>query len=135
MRRALLVTVVATLVAATEATAAPIRDGNARFEVISPTLIRLEYAADGRFENRPSLTAVGRRLRRVRIRVRRTRRALRISTRHFTLRYLRGSGPFGPGNLRVRLRLDRRRATVRPRFPGPPGPSAGPPSPRPAPTR
>jgi Glycosyl hydrolases family 31 TIM-barrel domain/Glycosyl hydrolase family 31 C-terminal domain/Domain of unknown function (DUF5110) len=133
VRRALLVTVLATLFAVPDATAAPIRDGNARFEVLSPTLIRLEYAADGRFENRPSLTAVARRLRRVRARVRRTRRVLRISTRRLTLRYLRDSGPFGPGNVRVRLRLDRRRATVRPRFPRPPGPSAGPPSPEASP--
>ncbi|MDP2774572.1 MAG: glycoside hydrolase family 31 protein [Nocardioides sp.] len=31
-------------------------DGRARFQVITPTLIRLEYAADGRFENTPSMT-------------------------------------------------------------------------------
>ena len=31
-------------------------DGRARFQVVTPTLVRLEYAADGRFENRPTLT-------------------------------------------------------------------------------
>ncbi|WP_323122860.1 glycoside hydrolase family 31 protein [Burkholderia alba] len=34
--------------------------GNARFTVLSPTLIRLEYAADGVFDDAPSFTAVGR---------------------------------------------------------------------------
>ncbi len=33
-----------------------VTDGRARFQVISPTLIRMEYAADGRFENRPTMT-------------------------------------------------------------------------------
>ena len=37
-----------------------IHDGPARFEVLSPTLIRLEYAADGDFEDAPTLTAVRR---------------------------------------------------------------------------
>src|SRR6266508_2472567 len=36
-----------------------VRDGSARFEVLTPTLIRLEYAADGRFED----AALSRRLR------------------------------------------------------------------------
>lgn len=31
--------------------------GHARFEVLSPSLIRLEYAPDGQFENRPSIVA------------------------------------------------------------------------------
>src|SRR6059058_902836 len=35
-------------------------DGQARFEVLSPTLIRLEYAADGNFEDRATFNAVNR---------------------------------------------------------------------------
>ncbi|MET0927071.1 MAG: hypothetical protein ABWY90_06815, partial [Solirubrobacterales bacterium] len=51
-------------VAAAPAAAAPgpaeVRDGPARFQVITPTLIRLEYAADGGFEDRPTLTVPAR---------------------------------------------------------------------------
>jgi hypothetical protein len=36
--------------------------GPARFEVLTPTLIRAEYAQDRRFENRPTMTATRRRL-------------------------------------------------------------------------
>ncbi len=42
--------------AARAASTGTVVDGRARFQVITPTLIRLEYAADGRFENRPTLT-------------------------------------------------------------------------------
>src|SRR5690349_13386870 len=34
--------------------------GDARFEVLSPTLIRTEYAGNGAFENDPTFNAVGR---------------------------------------------------------------------------
>jgi len=33
-----------------------VTDGRGRFQVITPTLIRMEYAADGRFEDRPTMT-------------------------------------------------------------------------------
>ncbi|MBC9712697.1 hypothetical protein H9Y04_08935 [Streptomyces sp. TRM66268-LWL] len=33
-------------------------DGDARFQVLTPTLIRLEYAQDGKFEDRPTVNAV-----------------------------------------------------------------------------
>jgi alpha-glucosidase (family GH31 glycosyl hydrolase) len=34
-----------------------VRAGHARFEVLTPTLVRLEYSADGRFENAPTMVA------------------------------------------------------------------------------
>src|SRR3954468_23152700 len=37
-----------------------ITDGHARFEVLTPTLIRLEYAADGRFEDGTTFNVVNR---------------------------------------------------------------------------
>src|SRR5207244_2130290 len=43
--------VVAALLGAGVAQAAPVVDGNARFTVITPSLIRLEYDAGGSFEN------------------------------------------------------------------------------------
>lgn len=105
-----------------------VRDAGARFQVVTPTLIRLEYAADGRFEDRPSLTAVNRRLRPPRYTVRRGRDVLTIRTRRLTLRYRRRSGPFAPENLTLTLRVGARAAVARPRFPPAPAPSAGPPS-------
>ena len=114
--------------AAAPARGGVVRDGNARFQVISPTLIRLEYAADGRFEDGPTITAVSRRSRSVRYTTRRTRDLLTIRTRRMTLRYRRGSGPFAPENLTLKLRVGAGTRVVHPRFPPPPPPSAGPPS-------
>jgi hypothetical protein len=46
---------------AASATPAPgiVRAGAARFEILTPTLIRLGYAADGQFENRPTSQGFG----------------------------------------------------------------------------
>ena len=112
--------------AAAQGAPATIVDGNARFEILRPTLIRLEYAADGQFEDRPSLNVVNRRLRWGGYRLRRTATHLTIRTRSLTLRYLRGSGPFGPSNLEVIL--GPRGPKVHPRFSGGPPPLAGPPN-------
>ena len=59
-----------TTVAATpEASYNPVADpraivtlGNARFTVLTPQLIRMEWAADGKFEDRPSFVFLNRRL-------------------------------------------------------------------------
>src|SRR3546814_4647468 len=45
------------------ATGAIIRDGAARFTVLTPTLIRLEYADDERFEDGATQTVLSRELR------------------------------------------------------------------------
>ncbi len=65
----LLVAALATATATATATTASagqrtntVRAGAARFEVLTPTLIRLEYAQDGHFENRPTMTATRARL-------------------------------------------------------------------------
>jgi hypothetical protein len=86
-------------------------DGRARFQVITPSLIRLEYAADGDFEDRPTMT------------VPRTRRTVPdytstvvdgwrvIRTDRVVLRWRRGSGSFEAADLRLRF-LDQGRPTV-----------------------
>ncbi len=74
------------------ATSAVVRDGNARFQVLTPTLIRLEYAADGRFEDRPTLTAVNRRFRVPRFRTSVAGATRIIRTSRLILRYRRGVG-------------------------------------------
>ncbi|MFJ3640235.1 TIM-barrel domain-containing protein [Streptomyces sp. NPDC090108] len=78
---------------------------DARFEVLSPTLIRTEYSGDGRFEDRPTFDAIGRSAftsppaytSSVENGV------LTITTSALTLRYQVGSGPFDAHNLTVRL--------------------------------
>lgn len=93
---------------------ATVTAGAARFQVLTPTLIRAEYAADGRFENRPTMTATRDRLPVPAFRVTRSGRWLTIITRRIRLRYRLGSGPFSPANLRMMLTLAGRRVTVGP---------------------
>ena len=108
----------ALLLAAAPAAAAPVVDSGARFEVVTPSLIRIEFAADGRFEDRRSLTTGGRLPTRPRFRtsVRRGTRIIRTS--RITLSWRRGTGLDG-----VRVRIGKR--VVAPQ-PGPnPAPLGG----------
>jgi hypothetical protein len=107
---------------------ATVTDGETRFQVLTPSLVRVEYAADRRFEDRPTLNAIGRERRAPRVRVTRTAETLRIRTSRMTVRYRRGSGPFGGGNLVLALRVGRSVVTASPEFPPAPPPGAGPPS-------
>src|SRR4051795_5194881 len=78
-----------------------VRDGHARFEVLSPTLIRLEYADDDRFEDGQTMTAVNRESPAVPIQTSVQGDTRLIRTSAVTLRYRRGSGPFTPQNLSI----------------------------------
>ncbi|MBW8793368.1 MAG: carbohydrate-binding protein [Streptomyces sp.] len=78
---------------------------DARFEVLSPTLIRTEYAGDGHFEDSPTFNAVGRNsftppsyTSSV------SDGVLTITTSAMTLRYRIGSGPFDADNLTTSFR-------------------------------
>jgi alpha-glucosidase (family GH31 glycosyl hydrolase) len=126
-RVALTVAAAALLAGASPAGAAVI-DGNARFEVVSPTLVRVEYAADKRFEDRPTLNVPARSFKAPPFTVTRSAGVLRIRTALLTLSYKRGSGPFTPANLAVKLRVGSKAVNARPSFPPAPAPSAGPPS-------
>lgn len=86
-------------------------DGRARFQVITPSLIRLEFAGDGRFENRPTLTVprTGRAVPSYRTSIEDGWRVIR--TEAVVLRWRRGSGSFDAADLRLRY-LDRGRPTV-----------------------
>ena len=95
-----------------------IHDGPARFEVLSPTLIRLEYAEDRNFENSPTLTAARRGAGRVAVTTRRSGGVRVIRTSRAVLRYRLGSGPFGPQNLSLSLEVGGKRRTVTPAFGG-----------------
>ena len=67
-------------------------DGNVRLTVLTPQLIRLEWAADGRFEDRPSLVFLNRRTPPVAFTKRVERGWLVIATQALQLRYRRSSG-------------------------------------------
>src|SRR3954454_18876134 len=89
------------VLAAAPAAGAAVRDGHARFEVLSPTLIRLEYADDDRFEDGQTMTAVNRDFPAVAIQTSVQGDTRLIRTSSITLRYRRGGGPFTPQNLSI----------------------------------
>ncbi|WP_206786271.1 TIM-barrel domain-containing protein [Amycolatopsis sp. MtRt-6] len=111
IRRALALAVAGSAVAAstvaTPAVAGPARQtvvaGNARFQVLSPTLIRTEYAGDGRFTDAATFNAVGRgAFTPTPYTSTVSGGVLTIRTSAATLTYRLGSGPFDGGNLRLR---------------------------------
>ncbi|MFB9905123.1 TIM-barrel domain-containing protein [Allokutzneria oryzae] len=93
---------------------ATITSGSARFEVLSPTLIRMEYAADRRFEDRPTFNAVNRGLSEHSFSKAEENGSLVIRTGKLTLRYRLHSGPFSQENLRVDLVAGTQPVTARP---------------------
>lgn len=88
-------------------------DGRARFQVVTPTLIRLELAEDGRFEDRPTLTLGSRPAGNPRYTsgVEDGWRVIRTS--RVELRWRRG-GDFGPDDLVLRFRDGRATRKVTP---------------------
>jgi hypothetical protein len=89
--------------------------GNARFQVLSPTLIRTEYAAGGRFTDGDTFNVIGRDdFVPTRFTKRLSRGWLTIDTGATTLRYRVGSGPFTADNLAVRLKAGRQTVTAAP---------------------
>jgi len=97
--------------------------GNARFEVLSPTLIRTEYAGNGAFEDDPTFNAIGRDGFAPTHFTQQTANGwLTIDTGQEQLRYKVGSGPFGSGNLIITERAGKQAVTAQPWAP-PPVPS------------
>src|SRR3546814_20749670 len=82
------------------ATGAIVRDGAARFTVLTPTLIRLEYADDERFEDGATQTVMSPELPVPAFRTPSQNGARTIETHALTLHYPRRSGAFGDKNLR-----------------------------------
>ena len=89
-------------------------DGNARLTVLTPQLVRLEWAADGRFEDRPSLVFLNRRTPPVAFTQRVEHGWLVVATGQLQLRYRHHSGRFGPENLRITLKNADSTVTWRP---------------------
>jgi alpha-glucosidase len=99
--------------------------GNARFTVLTPQLIRMEWAADGKFEDHASFVFLNRRLPVPKFEVSRANlnsvHVLEIRTEWLTLNYVLTDGQtleqsaFGPDNLHLMIKLDDgRQATWKP---------------------
>lgn len=87
--------------------------GQARFTVLTPELIRMEWSEDGPFEDRASLVFLNRRLP---VPSFRTEDGdwLRLKTEKLVLSYRKGSGRFTPENLSVELSLGGKPVVWRP---------------------
>jgi len=72
--------------------------GDARFEVLTSGLVRLEYSPTGNFENAPTVNVVDRRFPVPPYSASEANGVLTITTSAMTLKYQLGSGPFTPAN-------------------------------------
>ncbi|MHB1876831.1 MAG: TIM-barrel domain-containing protein [Streptosporangiaceae bacterium] len=77
--------------------------GNARFEVLTPHVIRLEYAPGGKFLNQPTYNVLDRNLPVPPYQTSQSGGWLTIKTSGMVLRYRLGSGPFSTANTQVQL--------------------------------
>ncbi|MEV4641240.1 ricin-type beta-trefoil lectin domain protein [Actinoplanes sp. NPDC049548] len=101
---------------AAAAAAAAVTDGNARFQVLTPTLIRTEYAGDGSFVDATTFNVLNRSFTPPAYTTSVTADGYReIRTSALTLRYRQNSGPFTAANLSVTIASTG--ATARPSFP------------------
>jgi len=82
---------------------AMVRVGEARFTLLTDRMVRMEWAADGRFEDRATLVALNRRMPAPDFTVARDGGWTEIRTAALTLRYREGSGRFTADNLEVRV--------------------------------
>jgi Glycosyl hydrolases family 31/Carbohydrate binding module (family 35)/Domain of unknown function (DUF5110)/Carbohydrate binding module (family 6) len=97
------------------ARAEAVTSGDARFEVLSPTLIRTEYAGDQHFVDAGTFNVIGRDdFAPTHFTTRTAGGWLTIQTSALTLRYQVGSGPFGTKNLQVSLRAGPQPVTAEP---------------------
>ena len=93
---------------------AVVRAGNARFTVLTPAMIRLEWSATGAFEDRASLVFVNRRLPVPEFSVERDAGRLTVKTEALRLRYTEDDQPFHEDNLSIELALNGRPILWRP---------------------
>ncbi len=109
--------------AATAAASQPgaVVDGHARFEVLTPTLIRLEYAGDDQFADAPTFNVVSRDFPVPRYSTDVAGGWREIRTGKLLLRYREGSGPFTPDNTSITLTSGGPMVTAHPSWPPPPG--------------
>jgi len=99
-------------------------DGHARFTILTPQLIRVEWSADAKFEDHASLVFLNRRLPVPKFTKRITAtggsKVLTLQTQYLTLDYSPHndtSGKFTPNNLSITLKLDGKDVTWHPGMP------------------
>ena len=87
--------------------------GNARFTVLTPQMIRMEWSADGVFEDRATLAFVNRKLPVPEFKVKRSGNKVTIRTSAVTLSY-KMTGRFDDDNLKVEFRMGDRKVVWMP---------------------
>jgi hypothetical protein len=92
-----------------------VTSGSARFQILSPTLIRTEYASDRKFVDQPTFNVIGRgNFAPADYTVTSVDGWLTITTSAMTLRYKTDSGPFTPRNLTVHVKTADQDVTATP---------------------
>jgi len=85
----------------------PVILGNARFTIITPELVRLEYALDGKFINEPTLFAANRKTLSKEFKVTTNKKGwTQISTSRMRVEYYNDGFPFGQANFRIFYKKD-----------------------------
>ncbi|HEU5402182.1 MAG TPA: TIM-barrel domain-containing protein [Terriglobales bacterium] len=109
------------LVAAAMAQNDPIADaravvvaGQARFTILTPEMIRMEWSADKKFEDHASLVFINRKMPVPAFQTKKDRGWLVLRTEKLELRYREKSGKFGEKNLSVAFDLDGKRVSWHP---------------------
>ena len=92
-------------------------DGDVRFTILTPRLLRLEWSDTGAFEDRGSYAFPTRYAAAPPFTVAREGGVLVVDTSALTLRYVPDSGKFTGGNLSIRFEFDRRTVTWVPGMP------------------
>ena len=88
--------------------------GAVRVEVLTPSLLRLEYSPSQHFENDPTVNALNRRMPVPAYSLSTSGGWLTVRTTNATLRYKLGSGPFTTLNTSLQLVVQGRKSTVAP---------------------
>src|SRR4051812_28329701 len=91
--------------------------GKARFTVLTPQLIRMEWAEDGKFEDHASLVFINRRLPVPKITNTTEGQSLSIDTDKLSVSYKSNSGSFTADNLEISFDLNGQRVTWHPGMP------------------
>ncbi|MDD4968982.1 MAG: glycoside hydrolase family 31 protein [Paludibacter sp.] len=79
----------------------PVTDGNARFTLLTPHMVRMEYDSTGKFVDSRSFVAINRDLPAVSFTKKQQGKLLILKTSYLEIRYKTGSGKFTPENLQI----------------------------------
>ena len=94
--------------------AATVFAGDARFTVLTPQMIRMEWSPEQKWEDHKTLTFVNRRLPVPRYKVKDNKNNLTITTDALTLRYRKDGKPFNAGNLEISFRMNGKKVVWHP---------------------